>query len=264
MILQGFPGYLFFRGYKMATSAYFFVAIISCGDYIKLIGYFALLVWVQMAVGLHGGLHPFVSQAFCYQKRRTAHVNQRTGVGMTHIVHPDLLRSGVVTARLHLSADPSPVIREDAVCRLYIVKLCQIVFQTVFQYIRYDNLTVASFCLRRIDIVLSVQTLVTAAQKYVVQEKQEGKLKKLLKEAKKTIADMKAKIESLVAELTAVKEELSQYKSVRGQLRTADLEQENDRLYKRIRTYEDVISRNNLWSYFSKRKARTTEKDTVK
>lgn len=42
------------------------------------------------------------------------------------------------------------------------------------------------------------QTLVTAAQKYVVQEKQEGKLKKLLKEAKKTIADLKAKIESLV------------------------------------------------------------------
>ena len=98
------------------------------------------------------------------------------------------------------------------------------------------------------------QTLVTAAQKYVVQEKQESKLKKLLKEAKKTIADLKAKIDSLVAELTAVKEELAQYKSVRGQLRTADLEQENDRLRKRIRTYEDVISRNNLWSYFNRHK----------
>ena len=54
------------------------------------------------------------------------------------------------------------------------------------------------------------QTLVTAAQKYVVQEKQEGKQKKLLKDAKKTIADLKTKIESLVAELTAVKEELTQ------------------------------------------------------
>ena len=95
------------------------------------------------------------------------------------------------------------------------------------------------------------QTLVTAAQKFVVQEKQEDKLKKILKEAKKTIADLKAKIESLVAELTAVKEELAQNKSVRGQLLTADLEQENDRLRKRLRTYEDVISRNNLWSYFS-------------
>ena len=104
------------------------------------------------------------------------------------------------------------------------------------------------------------QTLVTAAQKYVVQEKQESKLKKLLKEAKKTIADLKAKIESLVAELATVKEELKQYKSVRGQLRTADLEQENDQLRKRIRTYEDVISRNNLWSFFPKHKGKESEK----
>ena len=104
------------------------------------------------------------------------------------------------------------------------------------------------------------QTLVTAAQKYVVQEKQEGKLKKLLWEAKKTIADLKAKIESLVAELAATKDELAQYKSVRGQLRTADLEQENDRLRKRIRTYEDVISQNNLCGYFSK----IREKDSAK
>ena len=103
------------------------------------------------------------------------------------------------------------------------------------------------------------QTLVTAAQKYVVQEKQEGKLKKILKEAKKTITDLK-KIESLVTELSAVKEELSQYKSVRGQLRIADLEQENDRLRKRIRTYEDVISHNNLWSFFPKHKGKESEK----
>lgn len=105
------------------------------------------------------------------------------------------------------------------------------------------------------------QTLVTAAQKYVVQEKQEGKLKKLLKEAKKTIADLKAKIESLVVELTTVKDELAQYKSVRGQLRINELEQENDRLRKRVRTYEDVISRNNLWRYFSKDRVNTNGKE---
>lgn len=108
------------------------------------------------------------------------------------------------------------------------------------------------------------QNIVTAAQKYVVQEKQEGKLKKLLREAKKTISDLKAKIESLVTELAATKDELAQYKSVRGQLRTADLEQENDRLRKRIHTYEEVISNNNLWSYFSKPKRRLAEKDAVK
>ena len=105
------------------------------------------------------------------------------------------------------------------------------------------------------------QNLVTAAQKFVVQEKQEGKLKKLLKDAKKTIADLKAKIESRVAELSAVKEELAQYKSVRGQLCTADLEQENDRLRKRIRTYEDVISCNNLWSYFARHSANSIDKN---
>ena len=94
------------------------------------------------------------------------------------------------------------------------------------------------------------QTLVTAAQKYVVQEKQEGKLKKLLREAKKTIADLKTKIESLVAELAATKDELAQYKSVRGQLRTADLEQENEELRHKVYSYETTIERNNLWNLF--------------
>lgn len=107
------------------------------------------------------------------------------------------------------------------------------------------------------------QTLVTAAQKYVVQEKQEGKLKKLLKEAKKTIADMKAKIESLVAELSVVKGELAEYKSVHGRLCTADLDQENNRLRSRLRTYEDVISRNNLWRYFSKHSEKISTKDNI-
>ena len=126
----------------MATSAEFFVAIIFCSYGIKLSGYFGLLVRVQMAVGLHGSLHPFVSQAFCYQKRCTAHVNQQTGVGMAHIMHPDLLCSGVVTTILHLSADPASIVREDTVCRLYLVKLCQIVFQAVFQHLRHNNFTI--------------------------------------------------------------------------------------------------------------------------
>ena len=63
------------------------------------------------------------------------------------------------------------------------------------------------------------QTLVTAAQKYVVQEKQESKPKKLLKEAKKTIADLKTKIELLVAELATVKEECSNLHAVHTKVR---------------------------------------------
>ena len=82
------------------------------------------------------------------------------------------------------------------------------------------------------------EKLTAAAEKYVVQEKQENKLKKLLKEAKKTISDLKAKIELLITELSAVKAELAQYKSVRGKLRTADLEKENERLRSRIKTYD--------------------------
>jgi len=105
------------------------------------------------------------------------------------------------------------------------------------------------------------QTLVTAAQKYAVQEKQEGKLKKLLKEAKKTIADLKLKIDSLVTELSATKDELAQYKSVRGQLCTKELEQDNDRLRKKIQGYENVISRNNLWKYFSRYKEKVSIRD---
>ena len=64
-----------------------------------------------------------------------------------------------------------------------------------------------------------------------------------------------------MAELTAVKEELAQYKAVHGQLHTADLEQENDRLRKRIRTYEDVISRNKLWGYFAKHRSQSATRE---
>lgn len=107
------------------------------------------------------------------------------------------------------------------------------------------------------------QNLVTAAQKFVVQEKQESRLKRLLKDAKKTISDLKAKVDSLVAELDSVKGELAQYRSTRGQLRTTELEQDNDYLCRKIRTYEEVISRNNLWTYFSKYKEKVTvKKDT--
>ena len=89
-------------------------------------------------------------------------------------------------------------------------------------------------------------------------------MKKLLKEAKKTIADLKAKIEALVKEISEVKDELAQYKSVRGQLRTADLEKENDRLRSRLRTYEDVISRNNLWSYFGRKQGISSTRENLR
>ena len=46
----------------MATSTDFFVAIVFCGHHIKLIGYFGLLVRVQMAVGFHENMEEILRQ----------------------------------------------------------------------------------------------------------------------------------------------------------------------------------------------------------
>ena len=108
------------------------------------------------------------------------------------------------------------------------------------------------------------QALITAAEKFVVQEKQEGKLKKLLNEAKKTISTLKNTITDLKAQLAAVKAELAEYKSIRGKLRTAELERENDNLRSRLRSYETVIDRNNLWSYFLRHRGKTPTRDEVR
>lgn len=83
------------------------------------------------------------------------------------------------------------------------------------------------------------ETLATAAKKYITQEKKESKLQKALDAANKLIAELKAKVASLTREL-------SEYKSVRGKIRTAELEQENDNLRSKLRSYEAVIDRNNL------------------
>lgn len=96
------------------------------------------------------------------------------------------------------------------------------------------------------------QNLVVAAQKYVVQEKQEGNLKKLLKEAKKTIAELKNTITNLKEKLAAVTQELAGYKSIRNQLYVSELEQENDYLRGKLEKYNDVIEKNDLKKYFRK------------
>lgn len=88
------------------------------------------------------------------------------------------------------------------------------------------------------------ENLAAAAKKFYVQESKESKLQKALDTAMKMISELKSKVAALTAEL-------AEYKSVRGHLRTSDLEKENSELHGKLRKYEDVISRNNLWSYFS-------------
>ena len=70
-----------------------------------------------------------------------------------------------------------------------------------------------------------------------------SKLQKALDAAMKMISELKAKVASLTAEL-------AEYKSVRGQLNTAGLEQQNELLRNKLQKYETVIERNNLWNLF--------------
>lgn len=108
------------------------------------------------------------------------------------------------------------------------------------------------------------ESLSTAAKKYVAQEKKEHKLQKALDAANKIIAELKNTIADLTRKLAAATKELAEYKSVRNKLNAANVEQENERLRNRLRTYEDVISRNNLWSYFSRHRGKTPTKDEAR
>ena len=71
-------------------------------------------------------------------------------------------------------------------------------------------------------------------------------------------------ISELKAKVAALTEELVEYKSVRGQLRTADLEKENGNLRSKLRSYETVISRNNLWSYFSRHRRNELDREEAR
>ena len=52
------------------------------------------------------------------------------------------------------------------------------------------------------------------------------------------------------AEIDSLKQEIFDYKSVHSKLRAAELERENTELRGKVRSYEDVIQRNNLWRFF--------------
>ena len=104
------------------------------------------------------------------------------------------------------------------------------------------------------------QNLVAAAQKFVVQEKKEGKLKELLKEAKKTIAELKNTIAGLKTKLNEVSQELGEYKSVRNRMYVTELEQENDWLRGKLEKYDAVIEKNNLKHLFERQKKKYVDR----
>ena len=98
------------------------------------------------------------------------------------------------------------------------------------------------------------ENLAALAKKFYVQERKESKLQKALDAAMKMISELKATVAALTTEL-------AEYKSIRGQLRIAELQQENGDLRNKLRSYEDTISRNHLWDFFSCHKAKTTTRD---
>lgn len=61
-----------------------------------------------------------------------------------------------------------------------------------------------------------------------------------------------------------LKQELSEYKSVRSKLRTSDLEIENAELRGKVRSYEDVIQRNNLWRFFRPHREKAAMRDNAR
>lgn len=101
------------------------------------------------------------------------------------------------------------------------------------------------------------ESLAAAAKKYITQEKKESKLQKALDAANKLIAELQAKVASLT-------KELSEYKSIRGKLNVTGLEQENEALRGKLRNYESVIERNNLWHFFGRNRAKAQTRDEAR
>ena len=101
------------------------------------------------------------------------------------------------------------------------------------------------------------ESLAVAAKKYVASEKKESKLQKAVDAANKLIAKLKAEIDSL-------KQEISDYKSVHSKLRAAELERENTELRGKVRSYEDVIQRNNLWRFFHPHREKAVTRDEAR
>ena len=89
-------------------------------------------------------------------------------------------------------------------------------------------------------------------------------MQKALDAAHKLIAELKNTIANLTKKLAAATKELSEYKSVRNKLNVANMEQENERLRNRLRTYEEVISRNNLWHFFSGSRGKNRNRDDAR
>lgn len=107
------------------------------------------------------------------------------------------------------------------------------------------------------------ETFMTAAKKYVVQEKKEGKLQKLLDAANRKIAQLEKKVSDLLKSIADLTKHLDQYRSVRGQLSVGALKQENEELRKSNSLYKSIIEQHGLGHLLGRNKNQRKERDSL-
>jgi len=105
------------------------------------------------------------------------------------------------------------------------------------------------------------KTLTTAAKKYVVQEKKERKLQKLLDAAENTIAGLKGKIAELTRTIASLTKQLDQYRSIRGQLDNGKLQSDNAELRRQNSSFKSIIEQHGLGHLLGRKKDQRQERD---
>ena len=108
------------------------------------------------------------------------------------------------------------------------------------------------------------KTLVTAAQKYVVQVKRESKLEKALAAAEKTITGLKQKISELTKTVASLTKQLDEYRSIRGQLDRGELQSENMELRKQNNLFKSIIEQHGLGHLMGRNKKTTHKNQDVR
>jgi hypothetical protein len=105
------------------------------------------------------------------------------------------------------------------------------------------------------------KTLTTAAKKYVVQEKKERRLQKLLDAAEKTIAGLKKKVDELTRTIASLTKQLDQYRSIRGQRDNGKLQSENAELRRQNSSFKSIIEQHGLGHLLGRNKKQWQERE---
>lgn len=89
--------------------------------------------------------------------------------------------------------------------------------------------------------------------------KKESKLQKLLDAANKKIEQLGQKISELRKTVASLTKQLDQYRSVRGQMATSTLKQENNDLRQSNGLYESIIEQHGLGHLLGRKKEQRTQ-----